>query len=81
MKKYSDEVNNFLLNYVLPKMNLKDYSENNIGDIVQYMFSNIEGPLCDKEEDGKTLTLEESKLLKVVTEAINEITTRDDWDK
>lgn len=81
MKKYSDEVNNFLLNYVLPKMNLKDYNENNIGDIVQYMFSNIEGPLCDKEEDGKTLTLKESKLLKVVTEAINEITTRDDWDK
>ena len=81
MKKYSDEVNNFLVNYALPKMNLKDYNENNIGDIVQYMFSNIEWSLCDKEEDGKTLALEESELLKVVTEAINEITTRDDCDK
>jgi len=81
MKKYSDETNDFLLNYVLPKMDLKDYNENNIGDIVQYMLSNIEGPLCDKEEDDKTLTLEESKLLKAATKAINEITTRDDWDK
>lgn len=80
MKKYSKEVDIFLTNVILPKLNFKNYNEENISDIVQYIFSEIEGPLCEAEESGKTLSPEESKLLRIATLAITEITTREDWN-
>ena len=80
MKLYSKEVHNFLVNIVLPKLNYKDYNEDNIGDIVEYIFSNIEGPLCDKEVCGEVLSENEKELLQIATKSVTEITTREDWD-
>lgn len=80
MKLYSKEVHNFLVNIVLPKLNYEDYNEDNIGDIVEYIFSNIEGPLCDKEVCGEVLNENEKELLQIATKSITEITTREDWD-
>lgn len=79
MKKYSKEIDEFLRKKILPVMNLKEYNEENISDIVEYMFNEIESPLCNAEENGKVLTNEKSELLRLTTKAITEITTRDDW--
>ena len=79
MKKYSKDVDEFLTKFVLPVMKLSEYNEDNIGDIVEYMFNEIEGPLCDAEEAGDILSSQNKTLLKVVSKAITEITTRDDW--
>ena len=79
MKKYSKDVDEFLTKFVLPVMKLSEYNEDNIGDIVEYMFNEIEGPLCDAEEAGDILSAQNKTLLKVVSKAITEITTRDDW--
>lgn len=80
MKKYSDEVDVFLKTIVLPKMKLAEYNDDNIGAIVEYMFSEIEGPLCDAEEAGDILSADNKSLLEIVSKAITEITTREDWE-
>ncbi|MEG1222298.1 MAG: hypothetical protein RRZ92_03240 [Bacilli bacterium] len=80
MKRYSEKVDLFLTSIVLPKMKLTEYNYDNIGDIVDYMFSEIEGPLCDAEENGRILSNEDKELLNIVTTSITEITTRDDWE-
>lgn len=72
--------NCYLVNIVLPKLNYKEYNEDNIGDIVEYIFSNIEGPLCDKEVCGEVLNENEKELLQIASKSITEITTREDWD-
>ena len=79
MKKYSKEIDEFLRKKILPVMNLKEHNEENISDIVEYMFNEIESPLCNAEENGEVLTNEKSELLRLTTKAITEITTRDDW--
>lgn len=79
MKKYSKEIDEFLRKKILPVMNLEEYNEENISDIVEYMFNEIESPLCNAEENGEVLTNEKSELLRLTTKAITEITTRDDW--
>ena len=79
MKKYSKEIDEFLRKKILPVMNLEEYNEENISDIVEYMFNEIESPLCNAEESGEVLTNEKSELLRFTTKAITEITTRDDW--
>lgn len=79
MKKYSNEVNNFLVNIVLPKMGLNKYSDDNIDEIIEYISKNYEDPLCLAEETGDTLTNEDKELLRLATKAITEITTRSDW--
>lgn len=79
MKKYSKEIDEFLRKKILPVMNLEEYNEENISDIVEYMFNEIESPLCNAEENGEILTNEKSELLRLTTKAITEITTRDDW--
>lgn len=80
MKKYSKEVDEFLRTKVLPILGLNEYSYDNIGEIVSYIFGEIEGPLCDKEEAGDLLSEKEAKLLSLATTAITEITTRSDWE-
>lgn len=79
MKKYSKEIDEFLRKKILSVMNLEEYNEENISDIVEYMFNEIESPLCNAEENGEVLTNEKSELLRLTTKAITEITTRDDW--
>lgn len=79
MKKYSKEIDEFLRKKILPVMNLEEYNEENISDIVEYMFNEIESPSCNAEENGEVLTNEKSELLRLTTKAITEITTRDDW--
>ena len=79
MKKYSKEIDEFLRKKILPVMNIEEYNEENISDIVEYMFNEIESPLCNAEENGEILTNEKSELLRLTTKAITEITTRDDW--
>ena len=80
MKRYSIEVDEFLRNEVLPALGLKDYTLDNIDDIVEYIFSEIEGPLCDDEEAGVELKESDKELLRLATKAITEITTRSDWE-
>ena len=80
MKRYSLEVDEFLRNEILPKLGLKDYTSDNIDDIVEYIFSEIEGPLCDAEESGVKLKESDKELLRLATKAITEITTRSDWE-
>lgn len=60
-------------------MLLQQYDKYNIGDIVQYIVSEIEGPLADKLEYSP-LTFEESKLFKIASSSVSKTTTRDDWD-
>lgn len=80
MKRYSLEVDKFLRNDVLPELGLKDYTLDNIDDIVEYIFSEIEGPLCNAEEDGVELKESDKELLRLATKVITEITTRSDWE-
>ena len=79
MKRYSVEVEKFIRNEILPNLGLNDYTEDNIGIIVDYIFSEIEGPLCDAEEAGDVLSDSDKELLRLATKAITEITTRSDW--
>lgn len=78
MERYSKKTDEFIKNYVLPKLGFLDYDDENISDIYEFMFD-IEGDLCEKEERGKKLSNEESWLLDNVTSAITEITGREDW--
>ena len=52
-------------------MNLEEYNEENISDIVEYMFNEIESRLCNAEENGEVLTNEKSELLRLTTKAID----------
>lgn len=79
MKKYSKITEEFLRDIVLPKMSLTEYNFNNIGEIVQFIVSEIEGPLTDKLEDS-ILTIDEQNMLKLAADIVTEITTREDWD-
>lgn len=79
MEKYTFETDEFLRNKILPKIGQKEYTEDNIGEIVDYLFREIEGPLCDAEEAGEQLSAEEKDMLRLATKAITEITTRPDW--
>ena len=79
MKEYSKETTDFIKEHILPKMGLKEMNDENIDDVVEYMFSNIETPLCNDEECGDTLTPEQQELLRLATNAITEITTDPDW--
>lgn len=80
MERYSNEVNNFLVNIVLPKIGLNKYSDDNIDEIIEYISKNYEDPLCLAEEAGDNLTDEDKELLRLATKAITEITTRSDWE-
>ncbi len=80
MEKYSKEIDAFLRSKILPKLGINEYTKDNIGEIVEYIFDEIEGPLCDAEEAGDTLTDEDKELLRLATKAIIEITTRSDWE-
>lgn len=79
MKKYSKITEAFLKDTVLPQMSLAEYNFNNIGEIVQFIVSEIEGPLADKLEDS-ILTNDEQNMLKLASDTVTEITTRVDWD-
>lgn len=79
MKKYSDEIDVFLKEFILPKMNLIEYNDENIGDIVDYISSEFETPLANAEECGEILSEDEKRILDLSTKAVTEITTRDDW--
>lgn len=80
MERYSKEIDSFLRSKILPKLGINEYTKDNIGEIVEYIFDEIEGPLCDAEEAGDTLTDEDKELLRLATKAITEITTRSDWE-
>lgn len=81
MEKYSKEVHEFLVGIILPKLEMGEYTKENIGGIVDYIFREIEGPLCDAEEAGDILNDSDKELLLLATKAITEITTRSDWEK
>lgn len=50
MKQYPKEVEGFIYKEVLPKIGLKKLTDKNIEDVVEYMFSETEGPLWNDEE-------------------------------
>lgn len=79
MKHYSKEVEDFIRKEILPKMGLKELTDDNVGDVVEYIGREIEGPLCNDEESGVKLNQEEKELLRLATKAITEITTDPDW--
>ncbi len=80
MEKYSKEIDDFLRNIILPKLGMSEYTKENIGEIVDYIFREIEGPFCDAEEAGDILGDSDKELLRLATKAITEITTRSDWE-
>lgn len=80
MEKYSKEIDDFLRNIILPILGMSEYTKENIGEIVDYIFREIEGPLCDAEEAGDILGDSDKELLRLATKAITEITTRSDWE-
>ncbi|MFI3261252.1 MAG: hypothetical protein R3Y13_06040 [bacterium] len=80
IKKYSIPTEQFLKEFVLPKLSLSEYNSANIGEIVQYIISEIEGPLADKLEDS-ALSSGDKTLLQLASDAVTEITTRTDLDK
>lgn len=79
MKHYSKEVEDFIRKEILPKMGLKELTDENIEEVADYMFTEIEGPLCNDEESGVKLNQEEKELLRLATKAITEISTDPDW--
>ncbi len=79
MNKYSNEVEKFLKEFILPKMGLSEYNEDNIGDIVDFISSEYETPLAIAEDSGDILTDDEKKLLELSTKAVTEITSSKDW--
>lgn len=79
MKQYSKETEDFIYKEVLPKMGLKELTDDNTGDVVEYMGKEIEGPLSNDEESGVKLNDKEKELLRLATKAITEITTDPDW--
>ena len=81
MEKYSKKVEEFLIEFVLPKLGYTEYNEENIGEIVDYIFTEIEGPLADALADEEILTKEEKELFEIASATVTEITTRSDWDK
>lgn len=81
MERYSYETDKFIKEVVLPRLNITDYNAENIGDIYEYIFSEIEGPLAvELECDGK-LNSSDEEMLRKASKAVTEISTRYDWDK
>lgn len=78
MEKYSKEVDEFLKKEVLPKLGFEDYNEDNIDDIYEYLFG-VEGDFASLEERGKKLTEKEKVLFEKASNAVTEITSREDW--
>lgn len=79
MERYSKSVNDFLIKVICPILHYDDYNEDNIGEIVDYIIDNIEGPFSQAEEAGDILSIEEQVLFKAGVDAVTEITTREDW--
>ena len=48
MEKYSKEIDDFLRNIILPKLGMSEYTKENIGEIVDYIFREIEGPFLPR---------------------------------
>lgn len=61
MERYSPEVDRFIREYVLPKLNFVDYDYENISDIVEFIDDKYEGPLANAEECGEILSEEDKK--------------------
>lgn len=79
MEKYSKEIDDFLNNYILPKLGFKNYNEDNIGEIVDYLLDEYEVPFAQAEDAGQVLTKEEKYLFEMAAKAVTEITGREDW--
>ena len=80
MEKYSKEVHEFLVNIILPEMGIKEYTSDNIDEIVEYLSSKYEDTLSLAETAGDVLNEKQKELLQLATKAITEITTRSDWE-
>jgi len=63
---------------VLPKLGFIQYNEENIRKIVNYIFTEIDGPLANVVTDEGSLTKQEKELLDIAFADITEITTRSD---
>lgn len=63
----------FIYKEIFPKIDLKELTDDNIEDVVEYMFNGIKGPLCYDEESGVKLNDKEKELLCLATKTITEI--------
>jgi hypothetical protein len=74
MQKYSQETEKIISEEVLPKLGYKTCNKTNIGEISEYIFNELEGPLADKAAEEKLNQEEQSKLNRYA-KAVTEITT------
>lgn len=79
-ERYSPEVDKFLRDYVLPKLNLDDYTFDNIATIANYLIKKIKDPMESYLQKGYVMSEEEKKILENTNKAVEEITTRYDYD-
>lgn len=78
MQKYSKETEKIISEEVLPKLGYKTCDKTNIGEISEYIFNELEGPLADKAAEEK-LSKEEQAKLDGYAKVVTEITTRVDF--
>ncbi len=76
MKAYSVETERFIKEYVLGELGFSCVCEENIAEIVDYIVERYEVPLAQAQESGDKI---DENLLKLATDAVTEITSREDW--
>lgn len=77
MRNLSESTLNFLNEYVMPKLNIKELNDTNIEIILDYLTDKIETPLIMAIQAGDKLSLDEERLLEEATNAITDITKND----
>lgn len=74
--KLSQTSMDFIAEYVLHQMGIKNVTDDNISDIVDFIVDNYEIPLAQAKENGECV---DESLLDLAASVITEITTDSDW--
>lgn len=74
--KLSQTSIDFIKKYVLPKMEIKNITDDNISNIVDFIVDNYEIPLAQSKENGERV---DEKILELAASVVTEITTAPDW--
>ncbi len=76
MKHYSAKAEQFIQENVLPQLKYDTISEENIGEIVDFLTDHYEVPLAQAKEAGESI---DNDLLSLVSDIVSEITSDPNW--
>lgn len=74
--KLSQTSMDFIEKYVLSQMGIKNITDDNISNVVDFIVDNYEIPLAQAKESGERV---DEKLLDLAASVVTEITTDPDW--